>query len=84
MKTTPNNPPRIRPYIAAWNPKAYIYTSGSLVTGNPTLGASIVNPISKTTTQIEGKSQPKRHTINRAELAAITLALKTNQYDHTL
>ncbi len=51
---------------------------------HPTLGASIVNPNTQTTTHIEVKSQPKRHTINRAELAAITLALKANQCDHTL
>ena len=66
MKTTPNRPPQIRPYRAAWDPKAYVYTDGSLVTGNPTLGASIVNPNTQTTTHIEVKSQPKRHTINRA------------------
>ena len=75
MKTTPNQPPHIRPFYAAWNPKEYIYTDGSLVTGNPILGASIVNPKTQTTTHIEIKSQPERHTINRAELAVITLAL---------
>jgi ribonuclease HI len=84
MKTTPNRPPQIRPYRAAWDPKAYVYTDGSLVTGNPTLGASIVNPNTQTTTHIEIKSQPERHTINRAELAAITLALKANQHEPTL
>jgi hypothetical protein len=84
MKTAPNNPPHIRPYHTAWNPKAYIYTDGPLVAGYPTLGASIVNPSSQTTTHIEVKSQPERHTKNRAELATITLALKANQYDHTL
>jgi ribonuclease HI len=57
---------------------------GSLVTGNTTLGASIVNPSTQTTTHIEIKSQPKKHTINGAELAAITLALETNKHDHTL
>jgi ribonuclease HI len=84
MKTTPNQPPNIRPYLAAWNRKAYIYTGGSLVTGNPTLGASIVNPSTQNTTHIEIKSQPERHTINRAELVAITLALQANKHEHTL
>jgi ribonuclease HI len=84
MITSPNNPPHIRPYRATWNPKEYIYTDGSLVTGNPTLGASIVNPRTQTTTHIDIKSQPERHTINRAELAAITLALEANKNDHTL
>ena len=84
MQTTPIQPPHIRPFHAAWNPKEYIYTDGSLVTGNPILGASIVNPKTQTTTHIEIKSQPERHTINRAELAAITLALKANKNNHTL
>ena len=43
--------------------------------GTPHLGASIVNPQTQTTTRIEIKSQPERHIINRAELAAITVAL---------
>ncbi len=57
---------------------------GSLVTGNPTLGASTVNPTTHTTTQIEIKSKPKRHTINRAELAVITLAMEANKFDQIL
>jgi ribonuclease HI len=57
---------------------------GLLVTGNFTLGASIFNPSTHTTTHIEIKSQPERHTINRAELAAITIALEANQLDHIL
>ena len=46
--------------------------------------ASIVSPSIQTTTHIEIKSQPERHTINRAKLAAITLALETNRHNHTL
>jgi ribonuclease HI len=68
----------------AWNPKEYIYTDGSLVTVNPILEASKVNPRTQTTTHIEIKSQLERHTINRAELAAIALALEANNHDHTL
>jgi ribonuclease HI len=48
------------------------------------LGVSIVNPNTQTTTHIEIKSQPERHTINRAELAAITLALEANKNNPTL
>ncbi len=48
------------------------------------MGAFIINPSTQTTTYIEIKSQPERHTINRAELAAITLALKANKHYHTL
>jgi len=55
-----------------------------LVTGNPTPGASIVNPRTHTTTHTEIKSQPERHTINRAKLAAITKAIEANKLDHTL
>ena len=84
MNATPNNPSHIRPYRAAWNPTEFIYTDGSLVTRNPILGASIVNPSTQTTTHIEIKSQSERHTINRAKLAAITLALETKKHDHTL
>jgi ribonuclease HI len=84
MKASPNTPPPIHPYRAAWNPKEYIYPDGSLVKGNHIMGASIVDPRTQTTTHIEIKSQPKRHTINRAELAAITLALEANKNDHTL
>ena len=44
----------------------------------------MVNPKTHTTTHIEIKSQPERHTINRAKLAAITMALEANKLDHTL
>jgi len=73
-----------RPYQAVWNPTDFVYTDGSLVTRNPTLEASIVNPKTHTTTHIEIKSQPERHTINRTELAAITLALEANKHENTL
>jgi len=65
-------------------PTEFIYTDGSQVTGNLALGASIGNPTMQTTTHIESKSQPERHTINRAELAAITIALDTNKCNPTL
>jgi ribonuclease HI len=55
-----------------------------MVKGNPIMGASIVNSRTQTTTHIEIKSQPERHTINRAELAAITLALKANKQENAL
>jgi ribonuclease HI len=69
----------IRPFQAAWNPNDYIYTDGSRKTENPTLGASIVNPSTHTTIQIDVKSQLERHTINRAELTTITLTLELYQ-----
>ena len=83
-KTYTNEPPRIYPYHAAWNPTDFIYTDGSLVTGNPIMGASIINPRTHTTTHIEIKSHLERHTINRSELAAITIALEANKHEHAL
>jgi ribonuclease HI len=50
-----------------------------MVAGNTTMGASIVNPSLQTITHIEIKSQLERHTVNRAELAAITIALEANK-----
>jgi ribonuclease HI len=77
-------PLQVRPYHGAWNPTNFIYTDGSLVTCNPILGASIVNPKTHSITHIEIKSQPERHTINQAELAAITQALETNKHENSL
>jgi ribonuclease HI len=59
-----------------WDPKDFIYTDGSQVKGNNTLGAGVINPRTHTITHIDIKSQIGRHTINRAELAAITVALR--------
>ena len=77
MHNPTHRPPHLplKPFRAAWNPDSFIYTDGSQKTGNPILGASIVNPQTQTTTHIETKSQPERHIINRVELAAITVAL---------
>ena len=83
-RTYPIDPPQIRLYHAAWNPTDFIYTDRSLVTSNPTLGASIFNQKTHTTTHIGIKSQPERHTINRAELAAINIALEANKLDQNL
>ncbi len=51
--------------------------------GNPTLGAGVTNPNTPITTHIDIKSQPERHTINRAEPAATSVALgHENTEDH--
>jgi len=71
-------------FHAAWEPTDFIYTAGSQIKGNPTLGASVVDPKHNTTTHIEIKSQPERHTINRAELDAITTALDLHRQDPSL
>jgi ribonuclease HI len=47
------------------------------------LGAGVVNLRTNSITHINIKSQPERHTIDRAELAAIAMALKQeNTKDH--
>ena len=43
-----------------------------------------MDPTTKTTTHIESKSQPERHTINRAELTVITTTLDLYKYAPTL
>jgi hypothetical protein len=65
------------PHNRKWNPKDFVYTDGSQIKGNNTLGAGVVNPRTEQVTYIEIKFQNERHTINRAELAAITTALRT-------
>jgi hypothetical protein len=62
---------------------SFTRTYGSQTKGNPTLIAGVVIPRTSTITLIDIKSQTERHTINRAELAAITEALKQeNTEDH--
>ncbi len=58
------------------DPEDFVYTDISQVEGNHTLGAGVVKPQTPTITRIDIKSQQKRHTIDRAELAAITVALR--------
>jgi ribonuclease HI len=77
-------PPTIRKFCPARDPADFIYTDGSQVTGNPVLGAAVIYPKTRTITHIEIKSQEERHTINRAELAAITIALEANKLDHSI
>jgi ribonuclease HI len=74
----------IRQFQAAWTPTDFIYTDGSQIKGNPSLGALVVDPLNDITNYIEIKSQPERHTINRAELAAITTTLDLYRHAPTL
>ena len=64
-----------KPHNSKWDPKDFVYKDGSQVKGKKTLGAGVVNPRTHTITHINIKSQKQRHTINIAELAAITVAL---------
>jgi ribonuclease HI len=65
-------------------PKASSTRTDHKKEGNPKLGASIVNPETGITIHIEIKSQEERHTINRAELSAITLTLELYKEAPTL
>jgi hypothetical protein len=65
-----------KPHNKKWNPKDFAHTDGSQVKGNDTLGAGVVNPRTQHVTHIDIKSLKERHTINIAELAVITLALR--------
>jgi hypothetical protein len=64
-----------KPHNRKWDSKDSVYTDGSQVKGNNTLGAGGVNPRTHTITHIDIKSETLRHAINRAELASITVTL---------
>ena len=68
--------PYIKPFSRKWDPTDFVYTDGSLVKGRDTLGAAAVFPTTQTTITIEVQATPERFTINRAELAAISVALE--------
>ena len=71
-------PLTIRDFVPAWDYRSFVYTDGSKVTGKPTLGAAAVFPgeTEDEVNRIKVESEPERHTINRAELAAIAVSLK--------
>ncbi len=72
-----------KPHNRKWSFREFVYTNGSQIKDNLIFGAGVVNPRANTITHIEIESQAKRHTINRAELAAITVALRIeNTADH--
>ena len=57
-----------------------MYTYGSLVKGRDILGAATVFPVPQNTITIEVQATPERFTINRAELAAISVAIDKSLY----
>ena len=85
----PLPPPRerppliIHPHHPIWDNTKFIYTDGSKISGKPTLGGAVVFPEDRTI-RIEIKSQSERHTINRAELASIMVALRESAKDETV
>ena len=81
-------PNPILPYPTKWkplhNPSEWIYTDGSLKAGKPRLGASVIHSPTSTTTYIDASGQDETHTIMRAELVAIYVALDKYKDDKWL
>jgi len=71
--STPPHPTRWQPLF---NPSEWIYTDGSLKKEKPRLGASAIHSPTSTTTYIDAPGLDETHTITRAELVAIYVALE--------
>ena len=80
----PPLPPTYHTHNRRWTPESYIYTDGSQTAGNPILGAAVVSPAQDLKVHIRVNSHTERHTINRGELAAITVALQKYNTTPTL
>ena len=63
-------------------PTKWIYTDGSLKKGKPRMGASVIHSPADTTTYIDASGQDKTHTIMRAELVAIHVAMDKYKNDN--
>ena len=76
-----HTPLHIRPHFPLWNKAEFVYTDGSVITGQPTIGAGVVFPgvQEDRVIRIAVISDTERHTINRAELVAIIVALREAQ-----
>jgi ribonuclease HI len=59
-----------------------IYTDGSLKIDKPRIGASVIHTPTATTTYIDASGQDKVHTIMKAELVAIQVALDKYKNDN--
>ena len=81
-------PLAIRDHAPMWDKRAFAYTDGSLIKGMPTLGAAVAFPgqddEDDEVIRIKVVSQPERHTINRAELSAIAVAIRERLASPTL
>jgi ribonuclease HI len=74
-------PPQPIPWQPLHNPEKWTYTDGSYKEGKPRLGASVIHSPTNTTTYIDASGQEETHTIMRAELAAIHVALNVHKHD---
>jgi len=73
--------PQPIPWQSLHNLKQEIYTDGSLKKGQPRIGAAVIHSPANTTTYIDAPGQDETHTIMRAELVAIQVALNTYKDD---
>ena len=79
-QTTPP-PPQPIPWQPLHKPNDWIYTDGSLKKGQPRIGAAVIHSPTNTTTYIDASGQDETHTIMRAELVAIQVALSIYKDD---
>ncbi len=68
-------PPQPIPWQPLHNPEAWTFTDGSHKDGNPRQGASVIHSSTNKITYIDASGHEETHTITRAELAAIHVAL---------
>ena len=71
----PPLPPRLIPWTPHYDPEVRIYTDGSLIEGEGRLGAAVIHKPSATSLHIDASGLAETHTIMRAELVAIHVAL---------
>jgi hypothetical protein len=62
-------------------PEAWIYTNGSLQKGKSIIGAAVIRSPTSITTYIDASGHDETHTILRAELVAIQVALDKYKND---
>ena len=72
--TLPKAPEPI-PWSPQFDPENWIYTDGSLIEGESRLGAAVIHIPTSTTLHIDASGHEETHTIMRAELVAIYVAL---------
>ena len=73
-------PPTPAPWTPQFDPGSWIYTDGSLIDGESRLGAAVIHSPSKTALHIDASGIAETHTIMRAELVAIYVALDRFRY----
>ena len=73
-------PPTPSPWTPQFDPESWIYTDGSLIDMESRLGDAVIHSPSTTTLHIDASGIAETHTIMRAELVAIYVALDRFRY----